>query len=93
MPRRQVDAFFQALAVKPRHDKTVDGHERQIVRIEKVLQARDPVAVLLQFVDDALRKAQFDRKHFVRECNFLDLQDIALEARPEVVERFVRKNV
>ena len=93
MPCRQIDPLLDALAVEAGHDETVDRDQRQVVRVEKVFEAGDLVAIGFQVPDKPLRETQFNGKHFIFKCGFLEPEDIAFEAGPKFGQGVVREDV
>ncbi len=93
MPRGQVNAFLHAFAVKDRHHEPVHRDQREVVRIEEILELGDMIAVLQQFIHEPLGKTQFDGKHFAGKYRLLDPHHVAFENRPKFRERGVRENV
>jgi hypothetical protein len=93
VPRGEIDAFLDALAVKCRHNEAVDGDQREVVIDEKFPESGDGAGLFLEFADDALGKTKFDWEHFVGKDALLDAEHVAGKAGLEFGQRVVRKNV
>ena len=93
VPRRQVNAFLDSLAVKVRHDEAVDRDQRKTLFGENFAELVNGTGGLLKLGDDALRETEFDGEVGVREDALFDARNVTGETGAEFGKRLSGEDV